>query len=158
MMQVSGQTREQDMSKTVTISLSIPRRPEYISLCRLTVGAIGSREGLDGETIADLKVAVTEAATLLMDPQGGVASEGRLPQEDGSINLDFGVSPDTWTIEVWLQGSTDRAHIAAEGGQEEPLGLTILRALVDVVEEKEDPERGTVLQLVKYLSDSSPSG
>jgi anti-sigma regulatory factor (Ser/Thr protein kinase) len=158
MMRMQEVDQGRDMAEPVEISLSIPSKPEYIALCRLTVGAIGSREGLDGETVADLKVAVTEAATWLMGGAGcpvpGVAGESSAREEPG-LTVAFSVSPDVWNIEV----SHPAARLLPEttGSIEDNLGLTIIEALVDEMEQREDPERGIVLRLVKHLSDASRS-
>jgi serine/threonine-protein kinase RsbW len=144
--QKAGQGK--NMAEPVEITLSIPCKPEYIALCRLTVGAIGSREGLDSETVADLKVAVTEAATWLIGPScPDTADEGAI--SDHGLTARFTVSPDAWRIDV-SHASQYRARTGAS--TEDDLGLMIIEALVDEVEQHEDPDSGTVVHLVKYLS------
>jgi serine/threonine-protein kinase RsbW len=144
------------MADPVEITLSIPCKPEYIALCRLTVGAIGSREGLDGETIADLKVAVTEAATWLMAPVWTAPADVGAHPQCPALAVVFAVSPDVWRIEVSQPGA--RPFLTQTGAAEDNLGLTIIEALVDEFEQREEPERGTVLRFVKYLNDLSAPG
>ena len=142
------------------VSLVIPCRPEYVSLCRLVVGAIGARDGLDGEVVADIKVIVTEACNCFLGmasgPSEGAGSCGGAAtgaaDSDCSIRMEFDCRPDEFVISVlypekrelvsWL-GSCDPL---SEAG----LGLTILKALADDMVEIADPE-GTVLRLTKRL-------
>src|SRR2546429_5008314 len=46
-----------------TIRLTIPARAEYITLCRLALTGIGRLRELSDELLADLKLALTEAAS-----------------------------------------------------------------------------------------------
>ena len=46
-----------------TVRLTIPARAEYISLCRLALTGIGRLRQLSDELLADLKLALTEAAS-----------------------------------------------------------------------------------------------
>jgi serine/threonine-protein kinase RsbW len=144
------------MADPVEITLSIPCKLEYISLCRLAVGAIGAREALDGETIADLKVAVTEAAAWLMAPTCPVSAQAGADPGCPGLTAVFAVSPDAWRIEVSQPGT--HSWPAGAGAGEDNLGLTIIEALVDEFDQREDPERGTVLRFVKYLSDHPTPG
>ena len=52
------------------VRLTMPAKAEYVALSRLTIAALGSRFGLEPEVVADLKVAVTEACSLLVAPPG----------------------------------------------------------------------------------------
>ena len=47
----------------VTVRLTIPARAEYITLCRLALTGIGRLRALSDELLADLKLALTEAAS-----------------------------------------------------------------------------------------------
>lgn len=143
-----------NMVEPVEITLSIPCKPEYIALCRLTVGAIGSREGLDGETVADLKVAVTEAATWLIGPSC-LSTAGEDASADHRLTAQFMVSPDAWRIDV---SHAARSRSPARASTEDDLGLMIIEALVDEVEQREDLDRGTVVHLVKYLPGPTQDG
>ena len=48
------------------VRLTVPAKAEYVALSRLTIAALGTRFGLEPEMVADLKVAVTEACSLLV--------------------------------------------------------------------------------------------
>jgi hypothetical protein len=142
------------------VSLAIPCRPEYVSLCRLVVGALGARDRLDEEAVADIKVIVTEAfdcflAMVSAAREGagscGDATEG-VADPGCSIRMEFDPRPGEFIISVlypekrellsWLE-SCDPAGQAG-------LGLTILKALADDIVELADAE-GTILRVTKRL-------
>lgn len=137
-----------------TVTLTIPCKAEYVALGRLAVGALGAREGIDEETVADLKVAVTEACACFIT-RTGVSPTGEVP---AVLKIDFHVSPVTWVITVSNPDRKARIRMSSlcdplfEGG----LGLTIMRALVDLVEESDTDEAGTVFRLVKHIGSDSP--
>ena len=130
------------------VSLAIPCRAEHVALCRLVVGALGARDGLDGDTVADLKVIVTEACNCFLAMAGDACVGVGVP----SLRMEFDPQPDRFVIDVlypekrelvsWLE---DRDPLSEAG-----LGLTILKALTDEMSESPH-EEGTVLRLVKRL-------
>jgi anti-sigma regulatory factor (Ser/Thr protein kinase) len=137
------------------ISLVIPRKAEYISLCRLVAGVVGARDMLDEEVIADLKLAVSEACTcFLWGPEGGpLGSDDGAPEKPLSLRVDFAISPAAWEITI---SDPDGAHrltpLAAQTPMsEEALGLTIITALVDSIEQIESDGGSSQLRLVKLL-------
>lgn len=138
------------------ISLVIPCRPEYISLCRLVAGVIGTRESLDEEDIADLKLVVTEACTcFLWGPDGSPSLEEECPPGGpSSLGVEFRVRPDSWEISISdperrYHMPKDRHPDRATGGG---LGLMIIEALVDTVESTDSEAGGSVVRMVKRLS------
>ena len=143
-----------DTAEKSIVTLTIPCRAEYVVLGRLAVGALGAREGIDEETVADLKVAVTEACACFVT-RAGEPAPGDTPPV---LRIDFGVAPGTWTITV---SNPDRKARIEAGSLCDPLsegalGLTIMRALVDLVEESDNDEEGTVFRLVKQVRSDSP--
>lgn len=137
------------------ISLVIPGRAEYVGLCRLVAGVVGAHESLDEEVIADLKLVVTEACTcFLWGPDGSPPAEqgSETSQPPCSIRVDFDVMPDSWEITISDPACRHRvpksdAGSICEGG----LGLTIIRALADSIEQTESDTQGSVVRLVKRL-------
>jgi serine/threonine-protein kinase RsbW len=49
------------------IKLSLPAKPEYVSVARLTASAVAARIGFDIDAIEDFKAAVSEAVIILMN-------------------------------------------------------------------------------------------
>lgn len=79
------------------VVLTIPAKPEYVSLCRLALAGLGQRCGLDLETVADLKLAVTEACSRAIRHLTLVgASEGAVH----SVAVEIGVELEAWVITV----------------------------------------------------------
>ncbi len=142
------------------LSLTIPSRPEYVALCRLVVGALGTHEALDEESIADLKVVVTEACNCFLGDTDGCVppDEGEregegLEKPASSLRVDFYLSPEAWEITVF---DPDRRHRISPSSLCDPmsgggLGLTIIRALVDSMEQTDNDAEGSVIRLVKRM-------
>jgi len=137
------------------ISLVIPGKPEYIALCRLVAGVVGARAFLDEEVIADLKLAVSEACTCFLrgpegNPEDVTGASGDKPE---SLRVDFDISSEAWQISVSDPDSSYRLSPvnACAPMTEEALGLTIINALVDSLEQIESDEGGSMIRLVKRL-------
>jgi len=114
------------------VRLVIPAKAEYVALSRLTIAALGACFSLEPEIVADLKVAVTEACSLLVTPSEEAARSGG---SDESIEIEFDLVDDAWTIEV----TGDRPFSCemtekSFDGEVAGLGLTIIGALVDSVD------------------------
>lgn len=142
------------------LSLTIPCKAEYLALCRLVVGALGSHEGLDEEVVADLKVVVTEACNcFLADAEGcsppsdeqGQAQPAGQQEPSASLRMDVYVSPEAWEIMVFdpdqhRRISPESVCDPLSGGG---LGLTIIQALADFMEQTDSDAEGSVIRLVK---------
>jgi anti-sigma regulatory factor (Ser/Thr protein kinase) len=53
------------------VRLSLPARPEFVSVARLTLSALAGRLGFGVDGAEDIKLAVAEAMTLLLRPKAG---------------------------------------------------------------------------------------
>ncbi|MEA2423913.1 MAG: hypothetical protein QOH13_323 [Thermoleophilaceae bacterium] len=117
------------------VSLGIPAKPEYLVLVRLALSAVCRLTSLGPDEVADLKLAVTEAATSRVQPDG--------PGDEESPELRVGMRLDEESLEVTLRGGA-AAQMAAE---ERELSKAIIEATVDRYEDTGD---STVL--VKHLA------
>lgn len=130
------------------VRLTIPAKAEYVALSRLTIAALGARFGLEPEMVADLKVAVTEACSLLVAPPDEAAASGN---PDAAIEIEFNLAGDAWTIEVMgdrpFSGEMSEPSV---NGEAAGLGLTIIGALVDSVD-CGSRDGGWFLRMVKRL-------
>lgn len=128
-----------------TVRLAIPARPEFVCLARHTLEDLARLHGLPSETLADLKLALTEAcANAVNHAYGGAA---------GTIDVVFELSADRIAFEVGDHGIgfVPDAGAAGEAG-ESGLGLSIVRALADELEIGFHDERGgSRLRFVKLL-------
>jgi serine/threonine-protein kinase RsbW len=132
-----------------SVRLTIPARPEYITLGRLALTAIAGVRPLSDETLHDLKLALTEACTNSVKHayNGGT----------GSVDIVYELHPDRLAIEVGDAGSgfelrqdaLDVEEELEEGG----LGIAIIRAVTDEVEIAEREGGGSRLRFVKLLGD-----
>jgi serine/threonine-protein kinase RsbW len=133
-----------------TVRLTFPARAEYITLCRLALTGISRLHPLSDEVLADLKLALTEAAS---------NSVRHAYSEDGIgvVHVVYELHPDRLVIEVMDEGEgftaapgrADGSERLSEGG----LGIAIIRAIADDVEIGTQPNgRGSRLRFIKTLA------
>lgn len=127
-------------------SLSFPAQAEYIVLCRLAVTALARLAPIGDETVEDLKLAVTEACT-------NVVQHAYLEGGAGRIDLTYEAQSEFVGITVEDSGVGHlypRQH--APDDREGGMGLAIIRSLVDEVELVQGSDgRGTRLSLAKRI-------
>jgi serine/threonine-protein kinase RsbW len=132
-----------------SIRLTIPARPEYITLGRLALTAIAGVHPLSDETLHDLKLALTEACT----------NSVKHAYEDGSGSVDivYELHRDRLAVEVGDAGSGFSPRQHSSNGEDEleegGLGIAIIRALTDEVEIAEREGGGSRLRFVKLLGE-----
>jgi serine/threonine-protein kinase RsbW len=124
---VPGATESRD------VSLTIPARPDYLVLARLALSAVCRLTPLSPEEIADLKLAITEAANDYVDETRDIDDESRL-------NFAFRLGDDRLRME--LDGPPSPVP-----APERDLSRAIIEATVD----ESDFGDGHTL-LVKYLA------
>lgn len=130
-----------------TVRLTIPAKPEYITLVRLALSGLSRLRPLSEETLGDLKLAVTEACT-------NSVRHGYLGGE-GKVEVLYELQPDRLVVEVAddgpgfdAPGQRPTEENLAEGG----LGIAIIKALSDEFESGTRPDgRGSRLRFVKLL-------
>jgi serine/threonine-protein kinase RsbW len=131
------------------VRLTIPARAEYIALCRLALTGISRLRPLSDELLADLKLALTEAASNSVRHAYG---EGT----NGVVAVTYELHADRLAIEVSDEGQGfDPAE--AEGSfdnlSEGGLGIAIIRAIADDVEVGRHPAgKGSRLRFTKTLT------
>src|SRR3954468_2417957 len=104
-------------SGTHTVRLTVPAKPEYIVLTRLALSAVCRLTPLQPEDVADLKLAITEAATALVQDGSGEQLECGFELHDDRLVLDV--------------GGPAHGHVSPE---EQELGRAIIEATVDECE------------------------
>jgi serine/threonine-protein kinase RsbW len=133
----------------VTVRLTIPARAEYITLCRLALTGIARLRALPDELLADLKLALTEAASnSVRHAYGG--------DDAGVVDISYELLPDRLVIEVTDDGEgfdPNEAEGPADELSEGGLGIAIIRAIADEVEIGSQPGgKGSRLRFEKALS------
>jgi serine/threonine-protein kinase RsbW len=133
-----------------TVRLTFPARAEYITLCRLALTGISRLRPLSEELLADLKLALTEAASNSV--RHAYSDDG-----NGVVHVVYELHPDRLVIEVADDGKGFEAsggrgadlESLAEGG----LGIAIIRAIADDVEIGAQPGgKGSRLRFTKTLT------
>jgi serine/threonine-protein kinase RsbW len=134
-------------SDTRVVALSIPAKPEYIVLCRLALSGLTQVRPFEPETLADLKLALTEACT---NSIRHAYEDGR----QGGVDVRYELNGEAIAVEVSDAGSgflRDPADVAPGELDEGGLGIAIIESVMDelVIESTVD---GSRLRFVKYLS------
>jgi serine/threonine-protein kinase RsbW len=133
----------------VTVRLTIPARAEYITLCRLALTGIGRLREVSDELLADLKLALTEAASNSVRHAYGNT-------DLGVVDITYQLFPDRLVIEVTDEGAgfdPTEAEGDADELSEGGLGIAIIRAIADEVEIVAQPGgKGSRLRFEKALS------
>ncbi len=132
-----------------TIKLCIPAKAEYISLARLALLGLSRLRGLDDETLADLKLAITEATSNSVRHAYG--------NGDGTVEVLYDLQPDRLVIEVSDDGEGfDYEARSREAGAEDltegGLGIAIIQTIADEFEVGRGPNgKGSRLRFAKRL-------
>jgi serine/threonine-protein kinase RsbW len=131
------------------IRLRIPAKPEYITLCRLALTGLAQVREIGEDTMADLKLALTEAVSNSVRHAYG-------PGGSGHVDVTYELAPDRIVIQIVDDGegfdpdeapSFDGDELS-EGG----LGIQIIRTIADELEIESAPgRRGSRLRFVKHL-------
>jgi serine/threonine-protein kinase RsbW len=135
-----------------SIRLTIPAKPEYITLGRLALTGIARlrTRPLPQEVLGDLKLALTEACTNSVRHAYG--------DGEGTVQIVYELYPNKLVVEVADDGEgfeppAERGglleeHELSEGG----LGIAIIQAVADELEIRERAQGGSSLRFVKHFA------
>lgn len=131
------------------VRLRIPAKAEYITLCRLALTGIGQVREIRDDTMADLKLALTEAVSNSIRHAYG-------PNGVGSVEITYELQSDRLGIEVVDDGEgfDPRETPPLEGDElsEGGLGIAIIRTIADDFAIESKPGvRGSRLRFAKRL-------
>jgi hypothetical protein len=97
-----------------TVRLVVPASAGYVVLARLALSAVSRLTPLPPEDVADLKLAITEAATALLGG-GDEDSEPRAGGDlEGTLHFSFEVAGDELLVEVGREGGEGLSDGEAE--------------------------------------------
>jgi len=145
-----AKTPPADARDRKVVRLTIPARPEYITLCRLALTGLARLRPMSDELVADIKLALTEAASNSVRHAYGA--------DGGRVEIAYELSGDRLVIEVNDEGE---GFDAAEDGDlgdlenltEGGLGIAIIRAIADEFVLSRGPQgRGSRLRFAKVLT------
>lgn len=136
---------------THAIRLTIPAKPEYITLGRLALTGIARLrpEPFSPEVLGDLKLALTEACTNSV--------RHAYADRQGCVQILYELSDDRLVVVVSDEGEgfepPETPSAALEGSElsEGGLGIAIIEALADELEITERAQGGSSLRFVKLL-------
>ena len=132
-----------------TVRLTIPAKPEYITLSRLALSGLARVRPLEEETLADLKLALTEACSNSV--------RHAYDDDGGHVSISFELRDDRLIVEVADDGTGFEPETASKNGDdielsEGGLGIAIIRSIADEVEIGGGANgRGSRLRFVKLL-------
>ncbi len=135
----------------ISLSLTLPRDEQTISVTRHIVHHALDEVGADVNSIEDIAVAQTEACTNVVKHSG--------PGDEYEVRVD--IDREKCVIRVidtgrgfdWQSLSGGDSDTSAERGR----GILLMRALVDEVRFVSKPEAGTIVHLEKALSFTADS-
>jgi serine/threonine-protein kinase RsbW len=134
------------------VSLEIPPKPQFVSLCRLALTAICREHRFADDDIADLKLAITEACSNSIRH----AYDDGQDEDSSKVFVTYEMQTDRLIVEVRDRGRGFEYEGAntddlPEGG----LGISIIRAVCDDFEVLSNgDEPGAALRLTKLRTRS----
>jgi serine/threonine-protein kinase RsbW len=123
------ETVTENSHSTPEVRLSVPAHGAFLSLIRTTSAAVAARLEMTIDEIEDLRIAVDEAAAMLLP---SVA-------DDRSVDVVFTLGQDALTISLSAQTGD------AAGPDQDGFGWTVLRALVGSVSADHADGRTTIV-------------
>ena len=135
---------------TRSIHLRIPAKAEYITLCRLALTGLAQLRDISEDTMADLKLALTEAVSNSVRHAYG-------ENGNGHVDITYELQPDRLGIQVVDDGDgfdpDEAPSVEGEELSEGGLGIAIIRTIADEFEIDSKPgARGSRLRFVKLLT------
>jgi len=132
------------------VELSIPGRPEYVSVARLAILGVASRMRFSYDEVEDIRLAVGEACTTAIERANGSGQPGV------EIRVRCLIDSTKLVVEVRdnVPGPELEAPVMADGVLDErSLGSVLIRILMDDVSTLTVPETGQrVVRMVKHVA------
>jgi serine/threonine-protein kinase RsbW len=145
----AASTRSDGREGAREITLRIPAKAEYITLCRLALTGLSRVREIGDEPLAELKLALTEAVSNSVRHAYG-------PDGDGYVEVTYELAPNQICIEVVDDGEgfdpDEPPALDGEELSEGGLGIAIIRSIADEFEIQSSPGvRGSRLRFSKQL-------
>lgn len=122
------------------ITLLLPCKAEYVSVARLTASGVACRMGYDMDTVEDIKVAVSEVCSRIINVNG---------KSGGDYEITYEVFEDK--LVIVFASNSERAGCLFEN-DEDGLGMSIINAFMDEVEFCPEDH---ILSMTKYIEEKS---
>lgn len=128
-----------------SMELEVPAAPEFVGTARLFAAEASRHLGITEETVADLKIAISEACTGAIEAQESAA-------EPEPVRVSIEPLEDALLVEVFAAGGFDRVSAMPEPA--DGLGLGLVKALFPRAEFLQGQGRSSTLRISVPLSDS----
>ena len=133
-----------------SVRLRIPAKAEYVTLCRLALTGLAQLRAMDAATIADIKLALTEAVS-------NSVRHAYDHDADGHVDIRYDLHPGRLDIEVVDDGAgfdpDETPAFEGEELSEGGLGIAIIKTIADEFEiESQLGVRGSRLRFTKLLN------
>jgi len=130
----------------IAFTLNLPRDELSVPVVRHICRDALDKLGVSGACVSDIELAVTEACTNVLDHAVGTGDD---------YEVEVQVDESTCEIRVIDKGAGfdggDHGHDTMSGTAESGRGIFLMRAMVDDLSFVSEPEKGTVVHLVKNL-------
>ena len=147
-------------TEKLEFKMTVPNASEFVSVIRLAISGIASRMGFSIEEIEDIKVAVSEACT-------NVIQHAYDEQDDPNqhpILVNAIIYPKQLEIIIEDKGKGfDLAHIGTDEQKKQSeeklglgLGLTFIKSLMDDSEVTSEIGKGTRIKMIKNSPQTQP--
>jgi serine/threonine-protein kinase RsbW len=127
------------------VRVAVPARADMLHLLRSVAASVGARMSMPLDDVEELKIAVDEAATLMLDRSGGTP---------GSLELDLTLTDESLRVELRVEPA-DAAAVEV-GSDAELLATWPWRVIAGMTEEAsiERSETGTTITFMKTAAGS----
>jgi serine/threonine-protein kinase RsbW len=114
-----GQYKEMHVERiTAPVSLALPADPTSISIVRAVVASVASRLALTYEAVDDLRIAVAEAATMLLTRD----------ERADRLHVELFPGEDDLRLMVWVEGA---AGVELQASPGDSLAWRVIEGLAD---------------------------
>jgi len=132
------------------LELTFPAKSEWVSVVRLATAGVASRMGFTYDEVEDIKLAIAEACNnaILHAHPGKAGQTVRVQWLPCARHLEISVIDGGSLEPNQLPLSEIELDELPEGG----MGLLLMEALMDEVEQSTTPQGNTVMRMIKRLS------
>jgi len=133
--------------KLSPMEISIPADPEFLRIVRLLISGYGSRLSISLDEVENLKVAVSEACNSI------IHHAGKDDTSKEAIRIKCWEQAGQVVFEIKDKGiQVDKSDFDDDEIAERGLGFLLIQTLMDEVDVKSNPEKGTRITMRKKIS------
>jgi serine/threonine-protein kinase RsbW len=137
------------MTEEPQVRLTMPARPEGVGVVRQALAGVADALDIDASILADMKMAVTEAAT-------NVVVHAYDEEDEGILDVEVHTREDGVTIVVRDHGAGLHPHPPAREAPALGLGLPLIAALSDAFELRTEGRGTEVRMRFAYVREVDP--